>query len=361
MKLIDKYLLRTLLAPLAYCFIAFTFVYIIYDLFDNMSDFVDGKTPLLLVFRYYLTLIPSVLTRIVPISILLAVLYSLSSLTKNNELTAMRASGVSLTRLMVPFMAVGLLISIGVAIIHETVAPDAAYWCHKFVREQTRDDETVHVAHHIAMINDAADRTWFINRFDTRDFSMEGIEYIQRREDNTEAAKVSARSAKWMDGYWIFTDMVTQNYDREGNPRGAPVFTPVREMSDLNEQPSDIMGIIKEPEFMSSRELLRYIRVNTQFPPETVNKYLVDLHFRLSQPWTCLIVTLLGIPFGSQTGRKGAMVGISLSIGLFFSYYALINFGLFLGKEGRLDPWVAGWLPNLIFLIVGLVMIRRMR
>jgi lipopolysaccharide export LptBFGC system permease protein LptF len=132
-------------------------------------------------------------------------------------------------------------------------------------------------------------------------------------------------------------------------------------MNDLAEQPSDFLGIIKSPEFMSSRELIRYVRVNTQFQPETVARFMVDLHFRLSQPWTCLIVTLLGIPFGSQTGRKGALVGIVLSISLFFGYYALINVGLFLGKEGILSPWLAAWSPNLLFLIIGLVMIRRMR
>lgn len=361
MKLIDRYLLRTFLVPLGYCLAAFTLVYVIFDLFDNLSDFIDGKTPVAEVLTYYLVLFPTVLVYIVPISLLLAVLSSLSGLTKNNELTAMRASGVSLIRLMVPFVVVGLLASLVVLAVNETIGPNASYWCKKFVSEQTKiDPDMVHTAE-LAFRKDAANRIWYIQRFDTRDFSMKRIEVTQRREDGTEEYKLQAAEGRWMDGYWVFTDLNMQYYDQEGNPKGPPRFFQTREMLDYSEKPVDFLSEIKPPEFMSSAELLRYIRVNDNMQPEALVRRLVDLHFRLAQPWTCLIVTLLGIPFGNQTGRKGAMMGFVLSIGLFFAYYALINFGLFLGKDGILPPWIAGWLPNLIFLPTGCYLIYRIR
>ena len=98
MKLVDKYLLRSLAVPLVYCLLGFCLIYVIYDLFDNLPDFIDAATPLPEVLRFYALLMPSVLIIIAPISLLLAVLYSLSSLTKNNELTAMRAMPPSLVR-----------------------------------------------------------------------------------------------------------------------------------------------------------------------------------------------------------------------------------------------------------------------
>lgn len=361
MKLIDKYLLRTFLVPLGYCLTAFTLVYIIFDLFDHLSDFIDGKTPVAEVATYYLALTPTVLIYIVPVSLLLAVLASLSSLTKNNELTAMRASGVSLVRLMVPFILVGLAASLAVLAVNETISPNAAYWCKKFVSEQTKiDPDTVHTAE-LAFSKDSANRIWYIQRFDTRDFSMRRIEVTQRREDNTEDYKLQAAEGRWMDGYWMFADLNIQSYDEEGNPKGPPRFFQSHEMTEFIEKPVDFLSEIKPPEFMSSAELLRYIRMNDNMQPEALVRRTVDLHFRLAQPWTCLIVTLLGIPFGNQTGRKGAMLGFVLSIGLFFAYYALINFGLFLGKDGLLPPWVAGWFPNLLFLPIGVYMIYRIR
>jgi len=262
MKLIDKYLLRSFLIPLGYCIAAFAMVYVIYDLFSSLDNFLEGKTPMVEVVTYYIILMPSALVFIIPISLLLAVLYSLSSLTKNNEITAMRASGISLTRLMLPFMIVGFLASAAVAVFNETLGPDAAYWCDKFVSEQTKaDPDSVHVAE-LAFHKNSGNRFWYINRFDTRDFSMQRIEVIQMRDDNTEEYKLRAADGQWIDNHWIFNDLVFQRYDREGNPRGPPQFIPTREMSEFGEKPADFMSEVKPPEFMSSRELMRYIRVN---------------------------------------------------------------------------------------------------
>ncbi|HMO50893.1 MAG TPA: LptF/LptG family permease [Kiritimatiellia bacterium] len=361
MKLIDKYLLATFLVPLGYCLAAFTLVYVIFDLFDHLNDFVEGQTPIGDVITYYIVLMPSVLVFIVPISLLLAVLYSLSSLTKNNEITAMRASGISMIRLMTPFLLVGLLASLGVLAVNETVGPDAAWWSKKFVTEQRKaDPDDVHTAE-LAFHKDNANRFWYIQRFDTRDFSMRRIEVIQMGEDNQEEYKLNAAEGRWLDGYWVFTDITIQYYDDEGNPRGPARQAAFREMTEFNEKPSDFLSEIKPPEFMSSRELLRYLRVNRNLQAEAKLRRTVDLHFRLAQPWTCFIVTLLGIPFGNQTGRKGALRGFVLSIGLFFGYYALINFGLYLGKGGLLPPWLAGWSPNMIFFTTGVILIYRMR
>ncbi len=361
MKLIDKYLLRTFLVPLGYCLAAFSMVYVIFDLFDNLNDFIEGRTPMTQIITYYIVLLPSVLVFIVPISLLLSVLYSLSSLTKNNELTAMRACGISLIRLMVPFILVGFMASAVVQTINETIGPDAAYWCKKFIREQTRaDPDTVHTAE-LAFNKISANRIWYIRNFDTRDYSMRGIEVTQRRDDHSDEYKLKAATGSWMDGYWMFTEVAIQNYDREGNPRGPPRFSQTREMSEFSEKPFDFLAEVKPPEFMSSRQLIRYIRHNQHLDNEVLIRRNVDLHFRLAQPWTCFIVTLLGIPFGNQTGRKGALRGFMLSLGLFFGYYALINFGLYLGKEGQMVPWLAGWFPNLLFLATGCGLIYRMR
>lgn len=361
MKLIDRYLLKSFLVPLFYCLAAFTLVYVIFDLFDNLSDFIDGKTPVAGVALYYAALIPTVLIYIVPVSLLLAVLASLSSLTKNNELTAMRASGVSLIRLMLPYVMVGLTASLVVLTVNETIGPTAAFWCKKFISEQKQiNPDAVHTAE-IAMNKESAGRIWYIREYDTRDNRMRGIEVTQRREDGSEEYKLQAAEGQWLDGYWVFTDFNQQFYDRYGNPRGLPKRFQTREMFEYSEKPVDFLSEIKPPEFMSSAELLRYIRMNESSRSDAIDRRRVDLHFRLAQPWACLVVILLGIPFGNQTGRKGALQGFMLSLGLFFSYYALVNFGLFLGKDGVLPAWIAGWLPHLLFLPLGIYLIYRIR
>lgn len=362
MKLIDKYLLRTFLVPFAYCLAAFVMIYVIYDLFDNLSDFVEGKTPIALVVRYYLVLMPSVLTRIVPISLLLAVLYSLSSLTKSNEITALRASGVSIVRLMVPFVAVGFMASLLVAAVHETIGPGAAYWCYNFVKEQKREDpDSVYRKTQLAIKYQAARRIWLIQEFDIRTFAMKGVEVTQQREDLSDEWKVKAQEARWLDGRWWFTDLSEQRYDADSNPMGPARFALTREMSELTETPAFFLNEIKDPAFLSSVELIDYLHTHRQRDAAALARVRVDLHFRLAEPWTCLVVTLLGIPFGAQTGRRGAFIGVGLSIALFFAYYVLIHTGLSLGKNMLVPAWVAGWLPNILFLGIGSVLLHRMR
>ena len=362
MKIIDRYLLRTFLAPFAYCLAAFIMIYVIIDLFDNLNDFIDGKTLPRLILQYYLVLVPSVLVQIVPISLLLAVLYSLSSLTKNNELTAMRASGISILRLMGPYLAVGLLLSLLVGVINETVGPRAAYWCYNFAREQKRGDlDTVYVKSDLAIKNQGTRRSWLVGQFDIRDFRMRNIEVLQQREDTSDELKIRARGARWLDGRWWFEDFTIQRYDPDSNPMGPPRFGLTEEMVELTESPTLFMNEVKDPEFMSVLDLREYLKTHAHRQPSALARIEADMHSRMAMPWTCFIVTLLGIPFGSQTGRKGALLGVALSIGLFFGYYVLVNVGLALAKKMVVPAEVGGWLPNLIFLGIGLVMVYRMR
>ena len=118
---------------------------------------------------------------------------------------------------------------------------------------------------------------------------------------------------------------------------------------------------MKDPEYLSSLELFEYIKTHKTREKAALARMKVDLHNRLSMPWACFIVTLLGVPFGNQTGRKGAVTGIGLVLLMFFIYYLLTHFGLWMAKEMIIPAWIGGWLPNLLFMGVGMVMVWRMR
>jgi len=127
MRILDRYILRSFFVPFFYCTMAFALIYVIFDLFDNLQDFLDAEAPFVEVLQFYALLMPSSVVYIVPVSLLLAVLYSLAGFTRHNELTAMRASGISLIRLMWPFLGVGIFASIAVGLVNETLAPSSLY------------------------------------------------------------------------------------------------------------------------------------------------------------------------------------------------------------------------------------------
>ncbi|MFH0878785.1 MAG: LptF/LptG family permease, partial [Lentisphaerota bacterium] len=326
MKLIDKYLLKSCMVPLSFCLAGFSMIVIIFDLFEHFSDFLEAHTPVLDILKYYLFFLPSVVAIIVPISLLLSVLYTLANLTKNNELTAMRASGVSTVRLMSPFIILGLSSTLLVGAMNEWVAPWSMYWTNQFIRLQGDvNGASIYSALNIAFKNEIKHRIWLIGEYDTKTQIMRNINVIQQRDDGSDEYRITAKEGEWLDGEWWFKELFTQNYTPEGQPAGAPKVELNREMSDFTETPNDFANEIKDPEFLSSMEMVHFLRTRRQLSTETIARIEVNLHSRLAMPWTCLIVVLIGIPFGATTGRKGAFLGVVVAIGLFFTYYVLIN------------------------------------
>lgn len=361
MKIIDRYLLSTVLAPLVYCVFAFALVYVVFDLFDNLTDFMEGGTPFPLIMKYYLILLPSVLVRIVPIAVLLAVVYALYQLSKNSELIAMKACGFSMPRLMLPFLGLGLAVSLTVLLVNERYGPSAAYWCYKFVREQKSSSDAIHYAT-IAFKKEKQARVWFIDKFDTRDFSLSRVEVTQLTPDGLrELTKTRADGGGWYDGQWIFTNVTVQAYDEDGSLRGAPKYEAQSVMLDYNERPEDFLNEVKDPEYLSSAELDRFIRVHRNLEPKAVARYRTDLHGRLAMPWASLIVVLMGVPVGAQGGRRGVLPAVAGALGMVISYYAFMMMGMAAAKAMVIPPWLGGWLPIFLFSVSGLVTLRTIR
>lgn len=370
MKLVDKYLLREYSVPVAYCLCAFSMMYVVFDLFARLSDFMDAKTTIpqasLFYFHYLFTINGNApfLVMVLPVSLLLGALYSLAQLTRCNELTALRACGLSLPRLMAPFMAVGLACSVVAAIVQETIAPRSSRWTYRFEKRELGDGKTSNAIPNFPYYNSATHRHWMIDLFTPENPTIiNGVKIVQERPDSTRELDIMAKCGTWLDGRWWFDDVQTRRYDRNGDPTGSlspPSPHPV-EMLELTEAPSDFASEVQDWEILSSLEMVKYLRTHPDLSPQTRARKVVDLYNRLAMPWTCIVVVLLGIPAGARTGRQGVLIGVILAITMFFCFYAMMHFSIFLGKRQLIWPWLAAWLPNLLFATVGLVMLRRMR
>jgi len=363
MKLMDKYLLREYMVPVVYCMIAFPMVFVVYDLFDHLSKFIEAGTALVVTVRYYLCVLTSALEYFVPASLLLATLYTLWRLTRKNELTAMRASGVSLYRIMLPFLIVGLIFSITSAIIKETVAPMAQQWADDFSKNGYREPEHKFYPDR-AFYNSTTRRLWLINKFDLKHpHHLEGVKVTQERGDNPKAVEIIAEKAEWLDGQWWFFNGRVQRYNANGSLDGEPEsLSPLgAEMQALTEEPSSFVREVKPWEFLSTLEMIRYLNSHPDLSNQAIARKKFDLHSRLAMPWACFIVMLFGIPVGAKSGRQNLLAGIFLAMAFFFGFYALTQVGLFLGKTQIIWPWLGAWLSNMVFLVVGIGMVRRMR
>lgn len=360
MKILTKYLLKSLLVPLLYCMIGFLLIFIISDLFDNFSEFLDSGIRISEILYYYSQHLPPKIVLLLPACLLLAMLHSLSRLTRYSEIIAMRAGGVSIYRIVMPFIGVGIAATLIVAYINENVAPDSGYRAKKFLEYQAagRDNEKF-FSRSLALKD--RNHVWMVQKIDSRDHSMYNVELIEQRPDGSDVFKYKAEKALWLDGRWWFMDLTVQAYKENGDLDGPPEMILQKEMRDLRETPQTFMSEIKDTEFLSASEMRHYLRAKKDISSNTRARLMVDMHSRLAAPFTCLIVTLIGVPVGAHTGRRGVLAGIMAAMFLFFGFYILQLTAQALGKQEIIPAFLGGWLPVITFGLATPLFIHRMR
>lgn len=363
MKLIYKHIYRELLFPLVCCLVGFSAIFVIFDLFDKLKDFSDNGMELGTILYYYALSLPEIITVTIPVCILLAVLYSLTRLTRNNEIIAMQSSGISIYRIVMPFLAIGLLGTLVTYYFNDYVAPESSYRARQLMNfyDNNRSAEDVYLINSMALKLPKKNRDWFAGEYDTRDNSMKNVTMVQHRSDGSDLVRYKAKKVLRRDGRWWFLEVVEQEFDEENNPYGPPEFILQKEMKSLDERPVSFRVAIKPPEFMTSSELRKYMRYNTELSESVIARRSVDMHHILASPAICFIVALLGVPIGNHTGRKGAFAGVAIALALFFAFYALQLTGEMLAKQGVLDPALGVWGPIGAFTALGLVFLYRLR
>src|ERR1039458_8517624 len=160
MRLLDRYLFRELLTPLAYCLGGFLIFWISYDLFTELQEMQERKLHLLDVLAYSVAMTPEFLVTILPVVLLLALLYTLTNHARHNEITAMRAAGVSLWRLCVPYLVVGLAASVVLFWLNEWCVPRSANWAERIKNRYVQKPDDTKTQKDRFFFNDPAGRTW---------------------------------------------------------------------------------------------------------------------------------------------------------------------------------------------------------
>jgi len=374
MRLLDRYLLRELLIPLGYCLGGFLIFWIAFDLFSDLAMFQQKKMTGLEIAEYYLLLTPRMLQEIVlPAAFLLALLYALTGHARHHELTAMRASGLSLWRLCVPYLAVGFLLSVSLILLNEQWLPDGPDYAEQIKNRHSPgqgNDPNQVWQQDLNFRNDGDDRFWRIRSYNTETGEMISP-YVEWKLPDGSRRQLVAQHGILSNGVWTFFDV------RESVPNASPDSprfweqTNVLSVAEFSETPEQIKSEIKISRLnslkaakkarLSIAEILNYKRLHPRLRPGTRAMLDTQLQARLAAPWTCLIVVLIAVPFGAPSGRRNVFVGVATSIFICFGYFVLQSFGMALGTGGRLPALLAAWLPNALFGTAGIWLTTRVR
>jgi lipopolysaccharide export system permease protein len=370
MRLLDRYLLRELLVPLGYCLGGFLIFWVAFDLFSEMAEFQENKLRGGDMLHYYLLRIPEFLVLVLPIALLLALLYTLSNHARHQEITAIRAAGVSMWRLCVPYLGVGLAASVCLFALNEFCVPKASERAERILNRRIHRPKKDEVPTS-GLANLRERRTWLAGEYNSRTSEMLNPQILWTLPDGSQLWLFASRALR-INGVWTFFDAREYTATGDANAMLAPSLqTNVLAMPQFRETPEEIQSEIEVSKGMSLRgrnkadipisQILNYLRLHPR-PPDSIKPWLyTKLHGRLAVPWTCLVVVLIATPFGAVSGRRNVFVGVASSLFICFVYFVLQQFALALGTSGYLESWLAAWLPNLVFGLTGLWMMTRIR
>ncbi len=372
MRLLDRYLLRELLVPLGYCLGGFLIFYVAFDLIFQINRFQEGHLLFGDVVKYYIVTLPEILVgQVIPVSLLLAVLYALTNHSRHNELTAMRAAGIGFGRLALPYLGTGIALGVLVFAINELWVPQADEASQNILRahQETRADPRW--ISNLDLHNEAEGRDWHIGRLNRVTCEMMDLVVISRRADGSHRA-ISATNGFYANGAWTFKDVTEWNTpaQKPGQPVPIPIQTNYsRLVMNFPETPALIKSELKVSTLsladaarrgeLSIREILNYKRLHPRLSAERRATLGTQLQGRIAQPFTCVAVVLIALPFGARSGRRNVFVGVASSIFICFGYFILQRISFGMGIAGYFPPTVAAWLPNLLFGITGLALLLR--
>jgi lipopolysaccharide export system permease protein len=372
MRLLDRYLLRELLMPLGFCLGGFTLVYVGFDLLAQLSEFRDNRMTLGDMVQYELLTAPGILAYLLPIGLLLALLYALTQHAKHHELTAMRAAGVGIWRLVTPYLAVGFCLSVAVFAINEIVAPPAAARAEELKTQRITDtQEGSKLVRNLGFTNSRERRRWQIGSYDLEKNTMSKVQVAYPMGDGT-LAWLFAESGRYGDGNWAFEGVkILQQIAPNDSTLYTAIETNQLVRRDFTEPPEAIRSELKISGSIGLRPvkeadiplqaLWDYLRFHPDLSGQNHAWFYTKFHGRMAAPWTCLVVVLIAVPFGAPSGRRNVFVGVAGSIFICFAYFVLMQVGLALGSGGWLAPWLAAWLPNIFFTLLGVFLINRVR
>jgi LPS export ABC transporter permease LptF/LPS export ABC transporter permease LptG len=357
-RLLDIYVLRGFWFFFTLVLIVFVALFILVTLFELLPDIVKNKIESSIVVTYFLFLLPQILYYVVPLTVLLAILIDLGTLTKTNEILAVKAGAVSLYRMAMPLLIMGLLVSGGIYFLQDYMLPyanqrqDEYHDLIKGRAPQTyRDPQRKWMA-------GSHERIYHYTYFDPNQDVFGGLSIFTFQPDNFGLSEwIFAARATWDGTAWRCEDGWRRQIGGNGTVDYKP-FTTLR-VEDLD-QPDYFKKEVRTAEQMSYPELKAYVS-NLSQSGFDVSGLMVGLYRKLSFPLVPFIMALIGVPFSFTTGRKGAFYGIGLCLVVGIFYWSTFEFFEKLGGINRLSPFVAAWFPNLIFGFGGVWMMLRVK
>jgi lipopolysaccharide export system permease protein len=355
MTILDRYVAREFLKLFGLIVVSFIFLYIVFDFFEKINMFMSNRASLTQMAFFFLFNIPMIVSLTLPAAVLLAALITFGVMSRNSEIVAMKANGISLYRVSLPLILLAGAICVIAFLFSEFVTP--------LTNQKAFQILKVEVQKRTELGTFKQNQIWYRSRQAIYNFKvfhpdrnlLQGIaiNYLDPQFQLT--MRIDAERAEWKNGQWLFQNVLIARF----NAGDFPVLErQAAAVIDLPEKPADFMIAQKDADKMGYLELRQYIE-KLQSDGYDTTRYRADLHGKIAFPLVSVILAIIGISFSLRSERSGGVtqsIGAGIVIG--FSYWLVFAFAMSLGRAGTLPPLLAAWTANIVFGVASFLMYR---
>jgi LPS export ABC transporter permease LptF/LPS export ABC transporter permease LptG len=352
-SIIDIYLLRRFFYYFFVIMAAFIFLFEIFTFFELLDDIARHHVAFLIVVNYFRYLIPYLAYQLSPLGALVAVLVTLGILSKNNEIVAFKASGISLYRLGLPLLLAGVVLALSLLVLDDVYLPYANQR-QDALRNQIKGKPPQTYTRPQRWIFGENFKVYNYDLFDPAERLFGGLSVVELDPATFQMKRrVFATRARWLDteNTWVLESGWVRDFTDGSIVRYEPFK--VTTLPELSEPPSYFHREVIQAFQMSWRDLRRYIE-GLHRAGFDISTLTVQWHKKLAYPLIAPVSMMLAIPFALLVGSRGAIGGIALGVGIGIAYWAVSALMEAMGGIGQLPPMLAAWSPDLIFFFLGL-------
>ena len=358
MIILDRYISREFLKLFLFMVLCFVGLYLIIDFFEKIKMFLSNSATPLQMASFFLFNIPMIISLTMPAAVLLSALITFGVLSKNSEIVAMKANGISLYRTSLPLIFLAGIICVLAFMFSEFITP--------FTNQKADHILKVEVQKQRALGSFKQNQIWYRGKNGIYNFRifypekklLQGITINYINPQFQMPMRVDADSAEWIGGRWVFNNVMITRFPANDFPAIERLPTA---LIDLPEKPADFMIAQKDADKMGYLELSQYI-TKLQSDGYDTTRYRTDMHGKIAFSLVSIILVIIGVSFSLRSERSGGVtqsIGAGIVIG--FSYWLVFAFAMSLGRSGALPPFLAAWLANILFGGASLFMFLRVR
>lgn len=385
MKTIDLYILREYLVIYSCCMLAFCTLFLISKMINNLGDFL-GHSTVWEGIHYFLLTQPGDIKFILPISLLLACLYTMAKMGMANEITAMRASGISLTRCGLSMYLIGLIVT-GINFwFNASFVPNCNMKAEILLKSVDDPDYFRKMTKMLMYRSPDNLRTWLVKEFENENELKDAKIKKYDRQGNLVLELYASKGTWYPNEGWKFYNASMVNYETvslvndyttaqntDKNIGAQNFIVPItkkftvldeanpafKDLGNVVEIPDDLITTKKTPEQITTSDILRRLEISKELDPVAKNTLKTELYSRYAFSWVCLFAVMIGLPIAGRNARRGVVTSIMSAVAVVVIYMVISQIFIVLGGKGYIPTFIAGVLPTVGLGIYAIILINK--